>query len=132
MDKTKKKTIKEIAKKYSLELILIFGSRASGKNYQGSDFDVAYLSKKELDLEKEARLILDLTPVFKSENIDLTNLKKAPPLLFYAIFQNCRIVYKKTSLMFYALRAYSFKKYIEAKPFYEEKFKRIEKEIASL
>ena len=72
MDKTKKKTIKEIAKKYSLELILIFGSRASGKNYQGSDFDVAYLSKKELDLEKEARLILDLTPVFKSENIDLT------------------------------------------------------------
>lgn len=130
---TKNKTLlKTIAQKYSLELLLLFGSRVSGEHYKESDFDIAYLSGKDLTLEEESRFIVDLAPLFKSENIDLTNLKKSPPLLFYAVFQNCHIIYEKSPLMFYQLRAYSFKKYVETKPFYEEKFKRLEKEIVSL
>jgi len=52
----KEKLAKEIAKKYSLNLILLFGSRASGKSYKGSDFDVAYSAKKKLGLEKKAEV----------------------------------------------------------------------------
>jgi len=125
----KKNLAEKIAKNYSLELILLFGSRASKKNYKGSDFDIAYLSKRDLDLEEESKLIVELAPVFKSENIDLVNLKKAPPLLFYAIFKNCRIIYEKEPLIFHSLRAYAFKKYVETKPLYEEKFKRVQEAI---
>lgn len=126
-----KKRLKEIAKKYSLELVLLFGSRASGTDYKGSDFDIAYVSQKELNLEEESCLIIDLTPIFRSENIDLVNLKKSPPLLFYAIFQNCQILYEKESLLFPTWRAYAFKRYIESKPLYEEKYKKLEAKIAS-
>ncbi|MDD2732082.1 MAG: nucleotidyltransferase domain-containing protein [Candidatus Pacebacteria bacterium] len=124
-----KKTIKKIADKYFLDLILLFGSRASGKNYKRSDFDIAYLGRKELDLNKEAGLILELSSVFKSENIDLVNIKKSSPLLFYAITKECRIIYEKNPVIFPALRAYAFKKYIETKPLYEEKFKRLRNKI---
>ena len=128
----RKKQAKKIAKKYGLELLLLFGSQASGKTYKGSDFDVAYLSKKELGLEKEAELIIELAPLFGSENIDLVNLKKAPPLLFYAITANCRVIYQKNALIFPALRAYAFKKYVETKPLYEEKFRRLQEKIKHL
>jgi predicted nucleotidyltransferase len=50
-----KQYIARIAQKYSLELILLFGSQATGRTHGQSDFDVAYLSKQKLDLEEEAK-----------------------------------------------------------------------------
>ncbi len=126
---SKENLIAKIAKKYSLELILLFGSQASKESYKGSDFDIAYLSKRDLNLEEESKLIIELAPIFKSENVDLVNLKKAPPLLFYAIFKNCQTVYEREPLIFPSLRAYAFKKYVETKPLYEEKFRRVQEAI---
>ena len=122
----------KIVKKYSLNLLLLFGSRVSGKYHKKSDFDVAYLSEAELNLEQESGLIFDLSRIFKNDNIDLVNLKNAKPLLYYAIFNDCRLLYEKTPLSFHSLRAYAFKKYIETKPLYEEKFKKLEAKIISM
>lgn len=123
------KLLKEIAQNYSIELFLLFGSRVSNRVHRESDYDVAYFGKKNLDLIEEARLIVDLAPVFKSENIDLVNLKKAKPLLFYAIFRQSQVLYAKDNLLFPTLRVYAFKKYIETKPLYEEKFRRIQNKL---
>lgn len=125
----KKELLGKIAQKYSLELVLLFGSRAQKKNHRESDFDIAYLSKKDLNLKEESKLIVELAPIFQSENIDLVNLRKAPPLLFYAIAKDCKALYERSPLSFANLRAYSFKKYIETKSLYEEKFKRLEERI---
>ncbi len=108
---------------------MLFGSKASGGTHKESDFDIAYLSKKDLNLKEESKLISELMPVFQSENIDLVNLKKAPPLLFYAIFKDAQVFYERRPLLFASLRAYAFKKYIETKSLYEEKFKRLQKKI---
>jgi len=117
--------VKKIAREFSLELLLLFGSRADGTAYKTSDFDVAYLSKKKLSLKEESKLVLSLSRYFESEDIDLVNLSQASPLLFYAIFMNCRVLYEKKPLTFDRLRAYSFKKYVETQPLYEEKFARL-------
>lgn len=130
--KSKNELLKKIAQKYSIELFLLFGSRFSGTAYKGSDFDIAYLGKKTLDLEEESQLIIDLSLIFKSENIDLVNLRKASPLLFYAITKECQVLYETKPLIFHTLRAYGFKKYVETMPLYEEKMKRIQKEIKNL
>ena len=129
MNEVNQKLIDGIAQKYSLELLLLFGSRAGGQSYKGSDFDVAYLSRKDLGLKTEANLILDLGPLLKSEDIDLVNLKKAPPLLFYAVFNNCKVLFEKDPLLFFNMKAYAFKKYVESKPLYEEKIRKLQKEI---
>ena len=122
--------VNKITQKYGLELILLFGSKVDSTAHKESDFDVAYLSKKNLTLEDEARLIIELAPVFGSENIDLVNLKKASPLLFYAIFDKCQVLHAANPLIFPSLRAYAFKKYVETKPLYEEKFRRLQTQIS--
>lgn len=124
--------IKNIAKSYDLELVLLFGSQVSQSFLnKESDFDVAYLPKKKIDFQSEYHLNYEFTKVFGSDRVDTVDLKKALPLLFYAIFKNCQILYEKESLLFPRLRAYAFKRYIESKPFYEEKHRRLETQIAS-
>ncbi|MBM3256187.1 MAG: nucleotidyltransferase domain-containing protein [Candidatus Moranbacteria bacterium] len=117
--------VKKIAREFSLELLLLFGSRADGTAYKTSDFDVAYLSRKKLSLNEESELSLRLSKYFRSENIDLVDLNIASPLLFYAIFHNCQVLYESELLIFDRLRAYSFKKYVETQPLYKEKFARL-------
>jgi len=129
-----KNAIKKIGQKYSLALLLLFGSQKTGQTHKESDFDVAYITKKELNAKQESQLIVDLNGIFKTEKVDLTNLKKASPLLAFGIFQNCQTLYQdqKDPLLFARLRVYSFKRYIETRPFYELKFQRLREKLAKV
>ncbi len=124
-----KQKIEEIAKKYSLKLVLLFGSQADGRTHKESDFDLAYLPEKNLSYDDEIDINLQFTYIFKHDRVDTVDMRKAPPLLLYAIFRECLILFKKDDLIFPTYRAYAYKKYIEAKPFYEEKFKRLKEKI---
>lgn len=121
----KKEIFKKIASRYKLKLLLLFGSRVTGNVHEESDFDIAYLSAKNLSLKDEARLTVDLSPIVKSEKIDLVNLKTASPLLLYGITGEAEILFTKDDLLFPSLRAYAFKKYIEGRPLYELKRQRV-------
>ncbi len=130
MDATRRThLIKKLVATYGLQLLLLFGSRADGKESPDSDFDVAYLGKTDLDLNREAKLITDLAPAFGSDNIDLVNLRKAPPLLFYSITSKCQVIYQADDLIFPTMRAYSFKKYVETKPLRELQYERLKARI---
>ena len=127
-----KELVEKIAKRYGLTVLILFGSHALGSAHKKSDFDIAYISARSLTLHEESELILDLSSVVKSEHIDLLNLRTSPPLLFYAALKDGKPLYEKEPLVFTSLRAYAFKKYVETKPLYEERFKRLQKEIARL
>lgn len=111
--------IEKLTEKYGLSLVLLFGSRATGKIHAHSDFDVAYLSKKPLDLMDEARLVCDLMPVFRSDKVDLVNLKKAPPLLMKRIFDQHQVLFCADKAQYFAYQMYALRRYIEAKPLFE-------------
>src|SRR3990167_3629224 len=111
--------IEELAGKYHLSLVLLFGSRATGKIHARSDFDIAYLSKKPLDLMDEARLLCDLMPIFRSDKIDLVNLKKAPPLLMKHIFYSHQILFCADKAQYFGYQMYALRRYIEAKPLFD-------------
>jgi len=120
------KVIDNIAAKYDLRLLLLFGSRVDGKNlHKESDFDVAYLSRRQLDLMEEARMMTEMAPYFHSENIDLVNLRNASPLLYYAVFDKCRVLFQEDELLFPTLRIYAFRKFVEMQPIYELKRQRL-------
>lgn len=119
--KKAKDQIEALAKKYGLELLLLFGSRAGKKEYlyQESDFDIAYLSRKNLSLEEEIKLDCDLMPIFKSDRVDLTNLKRANPLLMKQIFDKHQVVYCRNQEVYSTYQVYAIRKYIEAKPIFD-------------
>lgn len=130
IDQKKENLMREIARKYDLRLVLLFGSQVDGRYlHQESDFDVAYLSKRSLNLMEEARMMTEMVPYFHSENIDLVNLKNAPPLLYYAVFDKCQVLFQEDEILFYSLRVYAFRKFVEMQPIYQLERQRL-KELA--
>jgi len=125
--------MREIAQKYNLRLVLLFGSQVEGKHlHQESDFDVAYLSRRKLDLMEEAQMMIEMAPYFHSERIDLVNLKNAPPLLYYAVFDKCQVLFQEDEMLFHSLRVYAFRKFIEMQPTYQlqrERLRELAKQI---
>jgi len=133
IDDKKEKLMRKIAQKYDLRLVLLFGSQVDGKQlHNESDFDVAYLSKRKLDLMEEARMMLAMTPYFHSENIDLVNLKNAPPLLYYAVFDKCQVLFAEDELLFPTLRVYAFRKFVEMQPIYELQHQRLKEKYSKI
>ncbi|MBI2514609.1 nucleotidyltransferase domain-containing protein [Candidatus Wolfebacteria bacterium] len=120
-----KKKIEDIAARYQLKLVLLFGSQSSSEIHSESDFDIAYLRETPMDFESENRLNYEFTGVFKKDRVDTVDIKKTPPLLFYAIFEHPQVLYAADEFIFPSYQAYAFKKYIETKPLYEEKFRRL-------
>lgn len=133
ISKQKQEIFKNLAQKYSLELLLLFGSRITGQIHKESDYDIAYLSRRRLDLDEEGQLILGLLPIIEERDerlINLINIKKATPLLLYAMTSRCQVLYESEPTKFATLRAYAFKKYIEMKPLYEEGARRLSQAIS--
>lgn len=131
----KQKIINKLAQKYSLELLLLFGSRITGQIHKESDYDIAYLSRRPLDLDDEGRLIIGLLAIVGEQDerlINLVNIRKVTPLLLYAMTSRCQVLYEREPTKFAILRAYAFKKYIEMKPLYEEKARRLSQAISKL
>lgn len=111
--------IETIAKNYSLKLVLLFGSQVSQFTHKESDFDIAYLSEKELGFKDEYHLNYEFTKVFGSERIDTLDLKRASPLLMQQIFQNHQILFCSNQKSYHFYKIYAYKRFIEATPLFQ-------------
>ncbi len=113
-----KANIEKIAKKYSLKLLLLFGSQANGKNRADSDFDIAYIAKKELSMDEKISLNNEFISLFNCDKIDLTDLKEANALLIYEISQNCKMLFGDDEDLA-NFKIFAFKNYIDHIPLFE-------------
>lgn len=122
MDKLKKQALKKIAKKYKLELIILFGSIAKGKARKESDADIAVKSGDKLNFSTQLQLTVDLREVFDRE-IDLSIIEHSNPLLLRQIFREGKLIFG-AEREFSRLSLYSFHRYNDYKPYFqrEEKF----------
>jgi len=122
-----------LAQKHGLKLVLLFGSQVKGKTHKESDYDVAYLSNRELGSD-EFSLFTDLLPVIRPLDerlLNLVSIRKANPLLLYDMTSNSQVLYEKKPGIFAQLQATAFKRYIESKPLYQMKFNRLGEIIKS-
>lgn len=111
-------TIEDIAKKYSLRLLVQFGSSIRGKAHSESDIDIAYLGVKPLSIDDEGRLILDLAKSLHVpiEKIDLSSLHRAKNSLFlFELFKNVKPLYAEDATIFDRYKLYSINVYCESK-----------------
>ncbi len=129
-----KEKINEIAPKYHLKLVLLFGSRVDGKIHKESDYDIAYLPEKKLSFDEEIDINFQFTNIFpqKRYRVDTVDLRKTSPLFLAMIFKKCQVLFQKDNLIFPTYRVYAFKKYLEAKPMYEERFRKLKERIKKL
>jgi len=112
-----KKEIAKIAKKNGLELVMLFGSFATGENREDSDLDIAVLGEKDVDFKKTLNIIQSLSVVFKKE-VDLSVMNRANPLLLHQIEQNAVLLFGKDE-KFVEFKLRAFRRYHDYAPYFE-------------
>jgi len=118
---SQKRKLNELAEKYQLKMMLLFGSQVRKQPeqlHQESDFDIAYLSKKDLSGKEIIDLDCDLMNVFNSDRVDLTDLKNANPFLRYEIAKNSQLLYGK-EMDYLEFKAFAFKDYVGHRSLFE-------------
>jgi len=120
MMKFDKKKIEEIAEKYNLKMLLLFGSQLKDKKllHSESDVDVAYYAQRELTGKEAIDLNCDLIDTFGHDRIDMVDLKKAPPLLRFEISRNSKMLFGD-EMDYLEFQAQAFRIYIDAKPLFK-------------
>jgi predicted nucleotidyltransferase len=109
----KNEQIKGFCEINNIELLMIFGSHASGEIHSESDIDVAVKLRKGAEASK-LELIYQLDSLLNGKDIDLVILTDdTDPLLLYEIFLNGKLLYEESPGIFDAERLRAWKLYID-------------------
>jgi len=106
--------LKEAALRFDLDLVVIFGSFASGQADSASDLDIAVRSRTPPEMRdapswKEG-LYLALVDAFSAEGIDLVVMNDADPLLAAEIARGGKAVYEREPGIFPEFYLYAMKR----------------------
>ena len=105
--------IKELAEKYSLELVVLFGSQATSQTHAKSDIDVAVLGGESNSLAGLLKLMSDFYKFFKREDVEVVDLSSAAPTLWQAVVRDGELLYEKTPGYFGRWKIYAWKIWLE-------------------
>lgn len=111
-----KEKIKALAENNNLSLIILFGSQARNKTHPQSDVDLGFLSVRFFSLADIAKMQFEFSQELKIENIEMVDLKSAPPLLLRRAAEQGILLYEKAPSGFARFKIYAFKRHMEAKP----------------
>ncbi|MEI7425330.1 MAG: nucleotidyltransferase domain-containing protein [Candidatus Moraniibacteriota bacterium] len=118
------KKFKKEASELGIKMVILFGSRASGKAQENSDYDIAILTSEEKNIgesmDNYSAVLSFLSRVLNVSDglIDLTNLNKANPLLAYEVLFQGKMLYGERN-EFDELRARSYRYFVDAKPLFD-------------
>lgn len=109
----------------AVKMVVLFGSRAKGKETDKSDWDIGVLAKSgtyeglaQFKLQEELSDILAIP----FDRIDLVNLRYCSPLLGFAIACDGKPLYQETSITFTRFQVKASKMYADT-----AKFRRLER-----
>ncbi|HEV8310155.1 MAG TPA: nucleotidyltransferase domain-containing protein [Methylomirabilota bacterium] len=103
--------LEEIARRYGIRLLLMFGSAVSGPLHARSDVDLAvWLDRSPLSLRGHADLLGELQKLYPDREVDLAVINRADPLFLKKITERCRLLHG-SALDLAELKIYAFKRY---------------------
>jgi len=106
---------KNIATKYGLQLLILFGSQATGKVHKDSDIDIGFISNHHYGPLEKARIQLDYEQSTGLGPIELVDLKLMPPLLQRYVSLEGVLIYEQESMDFAKRQILGIKLAMEAR-----------------
>jgi len=105
--------VRSFCEKNNIELLVLFGSHASGKIRPESDIDLA-VKLREGTRGSKLELIYQLDDIFNGKDIDLVVLTAdTEPLLLYEIYLSGKVLYETCPGIFDSGRLRAWKLYID-------------------
>lgn len=99
-----KPQIKELAERYGLSLVVLFGSQATGATHPKSDVDIAVLSTQTFDRNK---LLDGFWDIFKRDDVEMVNMGTASPTMMYVLIRDGKLLYENASGAFMKWKFYA-------------------------
>jgi predicted nucleotidyltransferase len=106
--------IAPVAREFGLDLVVLFGSLASGKARGDSDADVAVRGARALSFDARLQLAARLEEIFE-RTVDVIDLRRADPLLLHQIFLT-PVVLHDAGGAFAEARLFAFHRYEDYRP----------------
>lgn len=111
--------LNQLAQKFGLDLIVLFGSYARGQTHRESDCDVAvHAVSREHDWQWEIDLIRELVFALDCDNLDVTLTHNASPLLMYEIARDGIPLYEAHEGLFEDFQIYAAKRHADSYKIY--------------
>lgn len=124
--------LRELAQRFSIRVVLQFGSTVTGTAHDRSDVDLAVqLDTPAVSLETILEMQEALQAQFPGREVDLAILNLADPLFRKKIMEGCRMLFG-TSQDFARLRLYSFKTYQDFRPYLELEQQSVARRLSTL
>jgi len=130
LNEIKEKLVKSgpmLAKKYNLELMVIFGSYATKKARVNSDLDIGVIGY--LDFNSLIELTDELSKLLGLKFVEVVNLKKASPLLAHNALGAAVVVFERAPGILSAARLATLHRFVETKSLREIRFNRTKRYI---
>ncbi|OGC04349.1 hypothetical protein A3H38_03105 [candidate division WOR-1 bacterium RIFCSPLOWO2_02_FULL_46_20] len=90
----RKRELVRFCQEHDLALLYVYGSLARNRMNKLSDVDVAFLKLADkLDLNEYLVILEGLQKIFEREDIDLTDLHGAPPVLKSRILKHGKLIF---------------------------------------
>ena len=112
-------SVKEIKEKLTplfeeggLQLVLLFGSMASGKTHERSDIDLGFLFDEPQDILALTNRVIRL---LRSDRVDVVDLRHANPLLNFIAATKGELLYERSPGLFNSFYSLAFRRYIDTK-----------------
>lgn len=112
----------EIAQKYGLDLIIVFGSQVEGRAVPGSDIDVAvrFIRRDWGNFDLELDLIAELTAAIRGDgDLDVAFLNGASPMLLYQVAATGKVLYERQAGDFAQFCSYAARRYYDSEKFFK-------------
>ena len=106
----------DLADKYQLDLILMFGSRVTCSVHPESDIDIAIYGRQIFPETEKVRLTYELCNIFRTNDIDLVDLRTAPALLKHGVFKNYKVLFQRDAMLLYRLELANLHEMKELEP----------------
>ncbi len=111
-----KSKIRELANKYNLSLVVLFGSQATGYTHKMSDIDVGYISEEPVDYKKSYDITIELSQIFKNRSVELVNINNISPAHKKQISDTGLVLFEKNSVIYDAYKMHALREYIDTRP----------------
>jgi predicted nucleotidyltransferase len=113
-----------------IKLVILFGSRAVGKEIVHSDTDIAVLAERPLTMEEKSAISEEYAAQLgvPEDSIDLVDLWFAPPLLKHQISESGKLLFGDES-QFIRFRVQAWKQYQNTARFRRARLKSLESSV---
>ncbi len=111
--------ITEIAQKYELSLVLLFGSQARGKTHPQSDVDVGFFSDHSMGLREIAQLEFEMSQTLQIGSLELVRLNGMSSLFLKNVLDDGILLYERAPGDYTSFAGIVFKRFVEEKPLRE-------------